>query len=167
MKKMKRMLVVMVVCCMIISMFCFPVSAAVTPTLRSKISNNFPYLYHGVDNRPAVKALQRFLMNMPDYENRDTLIADGLDGGFGPNVEDAVRYFQSTNGISPTGEVYTQTWGAIADNLGTVGESESNSYFTLYNTHSAQIYFVVRSGSTYDFYYYTGTLNNSAYFVTV
>lgn len=137
-----------------------PISAAAvkSATMKTKIQS-FPYLYHGVDNPSAVRMLQRFLICM-DYSQHDTLAKDGLDGGFGPNVEAAVRYFQVSNGIrlpNGTGEVASTTWGAIADNLTeqeVVDEYESGSFVRLEDASHDWVYYVNTTSSTYHFAYY-------------
>lgn len=166
MKHVKRMTALTLVVIIMMSVMVLPASAALTddPYLKPKIQA-FPYLYNGVDYPSAVRALQRFLMFMPDYSAADVLISDGLDGGYGNHVEAAVRYFQVLNGIGEagedpnnpdgTGEVSTRTWGAIADNLYETDTSED--YARLCNISGARIYYVDTSTSTYNFAYYTST----------
>ncbi len=97
-----------------------------------------------------------------DYSQHDTLAKDGLDGGFGPNVEDAVRYFQVSNGIrlpNGTGEVASTTWGAIADNLfeqDVVDEAEAGRHVRLKDISGDWVYYVQTTSTNgkYNFAYY-------------
>ena len=91
MKLFKRTIMLFSVIAVLVSAMTITASAATSVTMKAKIQS-FPYLYHGVSYPSAVRALQRFLICM-DYSQHDTLTKDGLDGGFGPNVEAAVRYF--------------------------------------------------------------------------
>lgn len=158
MKSLKRVLSFALLLVLMVSTLVIPVSAATSQTMKTKIQS-FPYLYHGVYNPSAVRMLQRFLICM-DYTGHSILVKDGLDGGFGPNVEAAVRYFQVSNGIrlpNGTGEVASQTWGAIADNLfeqDVVDEAESGRHVRLKDISGDWVYYVNAASSQYNFAYY-------------
>ena len=148
MKLVNKLTALMLAIIVLVSFVALPAYAASTSML-AKISC-FPYLYHGVENSNGVKALQRFLLSDTNNEFHSEIRADGMDGGFGPHVEDAVRNFQVRHGIygpngNGTGEVYNQTWTAIANEL-----SENNNIIT---KNGARIYLVSKSNSTYSFYY--------------
>lgn len=158
MKLLKRTIMLVLVVAMLVSAMAITASAATSVTMKSKIQS-FPYLYHGIDYPSAVRMLQRFLICM-DYSQHDVLAKDGLDGGFGPNVEAAVRYFQVSNGIrlpNGTGEVASQTWGAIADNLfeqDVVDEAEPGRHVRLKDISGDWVYYVNAASSQYNFAYY-------------
>ena len=158
MKLFKRTIMLFSVIAVLVSAMTITASAATSVTMKAKIQS-FPYLYHGVSYPSAVRALQRFLICM-DYSQHDTLTKDGLDGGFGPNVEAAVRYFQVSNGIrlpNGTGEVASQTWGAIADNLfgqEVVDEAEDGTHVRLKNVSGDRVYYANTANSQYHFAYY-------------
>lgn len=150
MKMVKRVFTFALVMMLFVSAMVFPASAA-SATMKSKISC-FPYLYHGVVNANGVKALQKYLLTDTGNKNYTAIYNDGMDGGFGPNLEAAVRDYQKRHGIygsnnNGTGEVYTQTWTVIANDL---------SEFEDVMTKDAQyIYQYTKNGSVYSFYYNT------------
>lgn len=158
MKLLKRSIMLALVAAMLVCAMTITASAVTSPTMKTKIQS-LPYLYHGINYPSAVRMLQRFLICM-DYSQHDILVKDGLDGGFGPNVEAAVRYFQVSNGIrlpNGTGEVASQTWGAIADNLfeqSVVDEAEPGYHVRLKDISGDWVYYVNASGSQYHFAYY-------------
>lgn len=150
MKLAKRTLALVLAVMMVAAVMVVPASAASSST-NSKISC-FPYLYHGVVNSDGVKALQKFLLTDTNNANYTAIYNDGLDGGFGPNLESAVRSYQVRHGIygssnNGTGEVYTQTWTAIAND---VNVTESGG---IIKSNDVNVYKVVKSGSIYSFYY--------------
>ncbi len=63
-----------------------------------------PTLQRG-DNGPAVARLQSLLGALGE-----TIVADGA---FGPATEDAVRQFQTANGLAADGAVRSATWAAL------------------------------------------------------
>ncbi len=163
MKLVKRTTTLVLIVALLVTIFAIPASAVNNATLRSKMTK-LPYLYHGVVNGEAVRALQRFLIKDPDNTYGSNLYRDGLDGGFGPTVEAAVRQFQVNNGIygpngNGTGEVYTTTWGVIADKL-----TESGSW--LRNSSRDNIYYYT-IGSQYNFSYYNNETGNTTRFASV
>lgn len=163
MRNVKRIMAMAMVICMLL-VFALPASAVSDAKLRDKMTK-LPYLYHGVSNPSAVKALQRFLICDPDNRYSSKLYNDGMDGGFGPTVEEAVRQFQINNGIpgpngNGTGEVYQTTWGIIADKL-------SGSSGWLRNSSLELIYYVSISGNIYQFSYYDPVTGRAAQFSTV
>lgn len=96
--------------------------------------------------------LPKFLLTDTNNANYSAIYKDGLDGGFGPNLESAVRSYQVRHGIygssnNGTGEVYTQTWTAIAND---VNVTESGG---IIKSNGVSVYQVVKSGSIYSFYY--------------
>lgn len=148
MKTVKRTVPLVLVVIMLMSVMVLPASAA-SASMNSKISC-FPYLYHGVSNIHGVRALQKFLLTDAYNTYQAAITKDGLDGGFGPNVENAVRDYQVRRGIygsnnNGTGEVYTQTWTAIANDL-----YESAGIIT---RAGVNVYQVEKSGQTYSFKY--------------
>lgn len=166
MKLVKRTTMLILIVAILLTIFVIPASAVSTSTLRSKMTQ-LPYLYHGVTNKEAVRALQRFLTCDTSAMYPSALYDDGLDGGFGPTVERAVREFQKAHGVmgpngDGTGEVASTTWGLIADSL-------SGSSGWLKDENYNQIYRVRISGSTYSFYYFNPTTSNTDgyYFATV
>ena len=143
MKTVKKVSALVLTVMLLMSIMALPASAA-SASMTSKISC-FPYLYHGVY---GVQALQKFLLTDTNNAYHTAIYGDGLDGGFGPNVENAVRNYQIRHGIygpnnNGTGEVYTQTWTAIANDL-----YESSNIMTRGGTY---VYKVVKNGSTYSF----------------
>lgn len=162
MKSVKRALSFILLLVMMISVLAVPVFAA-SSSMLAKISS-FPYLYHGVVNSNGVRALQKFLLTDTNNAYYTAIYGDGLDGGFGPNVENAVRNYQIRHGIygpnnNGTGEVYNQTWTAIANDL-----SESSNIMTRGGT---SVYKVEKSGSTYSFFWNnskTGLSWSTSYF---
>lgn len=147
----KTMLMVMVVA-MLASIMVLPASAAVNSTVKSKMtSDDFPYLYLGVSDKAAVKALQKFLMTDVDNVGIGDILIDGLDGGYGDHCMAAVRDFQVRHGIlgpngNGTGEVKNQTWGAIADVLSQSG--------TILRNSGTDVYMYMIINSQYYFFYY-------------
>lgn len=157
MKFTKRYITMILTVAMLLTIFVIPASAVSSSTLRSKMTN-LPYLYHGVSNTGAVRALQRFLTCDKSATYPSALYSDGLDGGFGPTVERAVRNFQKAHGdYGPngdgTGEVASTTWGLIADSL-------DGSSGWLRDGYDEKIYRVQISGSTYSFYFYNPEVTN-------
>lgn len=152
----KKITAILVSIALLGTLMVFPVSA--TSSLMLNKIGRFPYLYHGVRNGDGVRALQKFLLTDVLNAHFSDIDQDGLDGGFGPHLEGAVRDFQVRYGIygangNGTGEVYTQTWTAIANIL-----EDSNPFIETPN--GIQIYKAVQSGLTY-FYY-----NNSKSYVS-
>lgn len=148
MKTVKKVSALVLTVMLLMSIMALPASAA-SDSMTSKISC-FPYLYHGVVNSNGVRALQKFLFTDTNNAYYTAVYNDGLDGGFGPNVENAVRNYQIRHGIygpnnNGTGEVYTQTWTAIANDL-----SESSNIMTRGGT---SVYRVDKNGSTYSFFW--------------
>lgn len=146
MKTVKKVSALVLTVMLLMSIMALPASAA-SASMTSKISC-FPYLYHGVVNSYGVQALQKFLLTDTNNAYHTAIYGDGLDGGFGPNVENAVRNYQIRHGIygpnnNGTGEVYTQTWTALANDL-----YESSNIMTRGGTY---VYKVVKNGSTYSF----------------
>lgn len=146
MKTVKRASALVLAVMLVMSIMALPASA-VSTSMISKISC-FPYLYHGVVNSNGVRALQKFLFTDTNNAYHTAVYGDGLDGGFGPNVENAVRNYQIRHGIygpnnNGTGEVYTQTWTAIANDL-----YESSNIMT---RGGISVYKVEKNGSTYEF----------------
>lgn len=146
MKTVKRASALVLAVMLVMSIMALPASA-VSTSMISKISC-FPYLYHGVVNSNGVRALQKFLFTDTNNAYHTAVYGDGLDGGFGPNVENAVRNYQIRHGIygpnnNGTGEVYTQTWTAIANDL-----YESSNIMT---RGGISVYKVEKNGSTYSF----------------
>lgn len=162
MKRTKRIVGLCVCMMLLVSLMVLPASAA-SGSMKAKI-DSFPYLYHGVVNKDGVKALQKFLLTDQNNAYHTAIYGDGLDGGFGPNVESAVRNYQIRHGIygpnnNGTGEVYTQTWTAIANDL-----SESSNIMT---RGGISVYKVEKNGSTYSFYWNnskTGLSWSTSYF---
>lgn len=162
MKSFKRAFSFVLLLVMMVSAFAVPAFAA-SSSMLNKISS-FPYLYHGVVNSNGVRALQKFLLTDTDNAYYTAIYHDGLDGGFGPNVENAVRNYQIRHGIygsnnNGTGEVYTQTWTAIANDL-----YESSNIMTRSGT---SVYKVDKNGLTYSFKWNnskTGLSWSSSYF---
>ena len=166
MKLVKRTTTLILIVVILLTIFVIPASAVSNSTLRSKMTQ-LPYLYHGVTNKEAVRALQRFLICDTSATYPSALYDDGLDGGFGPTVERAVRNFQKAHGVmgpngDGTGEVASTTCGLIADSL-----SGSSGWLTDGNYN--QIYRVQSSGSTYYFYYFNPSIGSAdgSYFATV
>lgn len=166
MKFTKRYTTMILAVVMLLTVFIIPASAVSSSTLRGKMTK-LPYLYHGVSNAGAVRALQRFLTCDHSATYPSALYNDGLDGGFGPTVERAVRNFQKAHGVygpngDGTGEVASTTWGLIADSL------EGSSGW-LRDGYDQKIYRVVISGSTYSFYYFDpiNTNTDGYFFATV
>lgn len=146
MKTVKRASALVLAVMLVMSIMALPASAAST-SMISKISC-FPYLYNGVANSNGVRALQKFLFTDINNAYYTAVYGDGLDGGFGPNVENAVRNYQVRHGIygpnnRGTGEVYTQTWTAIANDL-----DERSNFMT---RNGISVYKVEKNGSTYGF----------------
>lgn len=164
MKFFKKTLLMVMVVAMLASIMVLPASAAVTSTVRTKMtSDDFPYLYLSVSDKAAVKALQKFLMTDAYNASIKDILADGLDGGYGAHCMAAVRDFQVRHGIygpngNGTGEVKNQTWGAIADVLTQSGTVMRNSGTDVYK-------YSIISGKYY-FYYYDLS-GNPQWFVTV
>ncbi len=84
------------------------------------------YIYYGSTEYEAVKTIQRKLKNWGYY----TGCVDGL---FGYNTEQAVKYFQRTNGLSADGKVGTETLKA----LGMSGYSPQPSYEEASSSYSS------------------------------
>lgn len=148
MKTVKKVSALVLTVMLLMSIMALPASAA-SASMTSKISC-FPYLYHGVVNSSGVRALQKFLLTDTSNAYHTAIYGDGLDGGFGPNVENAVRNYQMRRGIygpnnNGTGEVHTQTWTAIANDL-----YESSNVMTRGGT---SVYMVKKNGSTSSFYW--------------
>lgn len=164
MKFLKKTMLMALVITMLASIMVLPASAAVTSTVKSKMtSDDFPYLYLGVSDKEAVRALQKFLMTDTDNAHIKDILADGLDGGYGSHCMAAVRDFQINHGIpgpngNGTGEVKNQTWGAIAEVLTQSGTVMRNSGVDVYK-------YSITSGKYY-FYYYD-LYGNPQWFVTV
>ena len=150
MKLVKRTFALVLAVMLVAVVMVVPASAA-SSSMNSKISS-FPYLYHGVVNSHGVKALQKFLMTDTLNEYYNAILKDGLDGGFGPNLEGAVRSYQTRHGIpgpngNGTGEVYTTTWTTIAND---VNVSESAG---IIRSSGVNVFKVIKNGSIYSFYY--------------
>ena len=161
MKLAKRTLALVLAIALAVAVMVVPASAA-SSSMLARI-DKFPYLYHGVSNSHGVKALQRFLLQDTNNAYRGDLLGDGMDGGFGPHVENAVRNYQIRHGIygpnnNGTGEGYTQTWTAIANDV-----RESSGIIT---KNYVSVYKVTTSGKTYSFYYFdenTGDWSESSF----
>ncbi len=64
---------------------------------------------------PEVKALQRLLVGLGCLSSSDYHTSPGT---FGPRTEEAVRRFQSSHGVPPTGFFGPMTRAALAKSLG-------------------------------------------------
>lgn len=162
MKLPKRMFLIVLSIAVLVSVMVFPASAVVNPDVRAKMAgDNFPYLYMDVDNKPAVKALQRFLLTDVLNTSYADIYHDKLDGGYGDHCVAAVRSFQVRHGIlgpnkNGTGEVKNQTWGAIADVLTQDGYILQNTEIDIYK---------YEVGSMFYYFYYFDLSGDPHWFV--
>lgn len=164
MKTVKKVSALVLTVMLLMSIMALPASAAVSNTVKSKMtSDSFPYLYSGVTDKAAVRALQKFLMTDSLNAGIKDIRSDGLDGGYGTHCITAVRDFQVRHGIpgpygKGTGEVKNLTWGAIADVLTPSGSIMRNS--------GTDVYKYIVSGNRYYFYYFD-LEGDPIWFVTV
>lgn len=56
----------------------------------------------------------------------------GIDGVFGSNTKEAVKYFQLDNAVSNDGSVGANTWGKFYDYLTPIGMTSSSEEATIY-----------------------------------
>ena len=78
------------------------------------------YIYYGSKEYDTIKTIQRKLKNWGYYTGN-------VDGIFGYKTEQAVKYFQRTNGLTVDGKVGNQTLKALGMSASNQGSNSSSS----------------------------------------
>lgn len=69
--------------------------------------------YPANDEKKNIHELQRFLNYIANFSGGIPTVLP--DGNYGPETREAVRLFQTKNGLNPTGIADLETWTAIVD----------------------------------------------------
>lgn len=83
------------------------VARVIAASTTTPFSKDWPVLHRGLFDNPDVERLQSLLIHHG--------ARIGIDGDFGPATELAVRSFQSSHGIAPTGIADPATWTALRE----------------------------------------------------
>lgn len=173
MKTYKRTFTVMLAVVMLMTTLAFPVSAATNTTWQNAFAD-FPELYQGHSSKGYIKLIQRFLYCYSD-ETHEALTAGGsagIDGGFGPKTETAVKYFQddflyTSDPLVVDGRPGAKTWRKIAQQL----DASYSGRFRIKNRNDLTYYNVLGySGATATTHLYNYTAGGSmeeSYFDTI
>lgn len=155
MKMAKKILALALAVMMIMTVLVVPTSAATATAPTATEFASFPELYHGSYENGYIKALQRFLLCYPsthDYIYTNTGVG-GVDGGFGPKTEQAVKAFQASiwgeNSSEVDGYVGSKTWTQIRYKLTTNSPYlVSNGSYVVHYT-SSSLYTFNQNGAEY------------------